>query len=151
MRMLIQTPYNETTSEIIAAAIDVHRALGPGLLESAYIRCEFGARGMPFGCEVAIPLWYKGIELDQGYRVDLIVENTVVVEVKSVETVMPVHRAQVLTYLKLTSCPIGLLINFNEALLVDGVHRIMNPALRSAETAEPRLARRHEATEDGRN
>jgi len=129
--MLIQTPYNETTSEIIAAAIDVHRALGPGLLESAYMQClryELGARKMPFSCEVVIPLSYKGIELDQGYRVDLIVENTVVVEVKSVATVMPVHRAQVLTYLKLTSCPIGLLINFNEALLVDSVHRILNPA-----------------------
>jgi len=129
--MLIQTPYNETTGEIIAAASEVHRALGPGLLESAYMRClryELGARGMPFGYEVAIPRSYKGIELDQGYRIDLIVENTVVVEVKSGETVMPVHRAQVLTYLKLTSCPVGLLINFNEALLVDGVHRIMNPA-----------------------
>ena len=130
--MLIQTPYNDTTSEIIAAAIEVHRALGPGLLESAYMRClryELATRGMPFGCEVAIPLSYKGMELDQRYRIDLIIENAVVVEVKSVEMVMPVHRAQVLTYLKLTSCPIGLLINFNEALLVDGVHRILNPAL----------------------
>ncbi len=128
--MLIPTPYNQTTSAIIGAAIDVHRILGPGLLESAYTRClkhELSARSMRFSSEIAIPLSYKGIERDQSYRVDLIVENSVVVEVKSVETVMPVHRAQLLTYLKLTSCPIGLLINFNEATLVDGVHRIMNP------------------------
>jgi GxxExxY protein len=92
------------------------------------LRYELGARNTRFSSEVAIPLSYKGIQLDQGYRVDLIVESTVVVEMKSVETVLPVHRAQVLTYLKLTSCPIGLLINFNEAVLIDGVHRIMNPA-----------------------
>ena len=131
--MLLQTPYIETTSKIIAAAIEVHRALGPGLLESAYTRClryELRARSMPFSWEVEIPLSYKGVELDQGYRMDLIVENAVVIEVKSVEAVLPVHKAQVLTYLKLTSCPIGLLINFNEALLIDGVHRILNPALR---------------------
>jgi hypothetical protein len=105
--MLIQTPYNETTSEIIGAAIDVHRILGPGLLESTYARClryELDTRRMRVSTEVSIPLSYKGMQLDQRYRIDLIVENT--------------------------SCPIGLLINFNQAALVDGVHRIMNPDLR---------------------
>ena len=134
--MLIEAPYNTTTSEIIGAAIEVHRALGPGLLESAYLRClkhELGERKLRFVTEVAIPLSYKGIELDQGYRVDLIVESLVIVELKSVEAVIPVHRAQVMTYLKLTRCPIGLLINFNEARLIDGVHRILNPALARAE------------------
>jgi GxxExxY protein len=130
--MRIEAPYNTTTSAIIGAAIELHSALGPGLLESAYLRClkhELKQRGLRFVTELAIPLAYKGIELEQSYRVDLIVENLVVVEVKSVEVVLPVHRAQVMTYLKLTSCPVGLLINFNEARLVDGVHRIINPAL----------------------
>jgi len=129
--MQIEAIHNITTSQIIGAAIEVHRALGPGLLESAYLRGlkhELATRTMRVATEVALRLSYKGIELDQGYRVDLIVENTIVVEVKSVELVLPVHRAQVLTYLKLTSCPLGLLINFNEALLIDGVHRIVNPA-----------------------
>jgi GxxExxY protein len=133
--MLIEARYNVTTSAIIGAAIEVHRALGPGLLESAYLRClnyELGQRKLRFVTEVGIPLAYKGIDLEQGYRVDLIVEDLVVVEVKSIEAVIPVHRAQVMTYLKLTSCPIGLLINFNEARLVDGVHRILNPALTRA-------------------
>jgi GxxExxY protein len=134
--MLIAAPYNTTTSAIIGAAIEVHRALGPGLLESAYLRClkyELGQRKLRVVTEVVIPLAYKGIDLEQAYRVDVIVEDVVIVEVKSVESVMPVHRAQVMTYLKLTSCPIGLLINFNEARLVDGVHRILNPALTRAE------------------
>jgi GxxExxY protein len=129
--MQIEAIHNITTSQIIGAAIEVHRALGPGLLESADLRClkhELAMRKMRVAAEVNLRLSYKGIELDQGYRVDLIVEDTIVVEAKSVEVVVPVHRAQVLTYLKLTSCPVGLLINFNEALLVDGVHRIVNPA-----------------------
>ena len=129
--MQIEAIHNITTSQIIGAAIEVHRALGPGLLESAYLRClthELAIRKMRVAAEVNLRLSYKGIELDQGYRVDLIVEDTIVVEAKSVEVVLPVHRAQVLTYLTLTSCPLGLLINFNEALLVDGVHRIVNPA-----------------------
>ena len=129
--MQIEAAHNITTSQIIGAAIEVHRGLGPGLLESASLRClkhELAIRNMRVATEVALRLSYKGIELDQGYRVDLIVESTVVVEAKSVEVVLPVHRAQLLTYLKLTSCPIGLLINFNEALLIDGIHRIVNPA-----------------------
>ena len=129
--MQIEAVHNITTSQIIGAAIEVHRALGPGLLESAYLRClkhELAMRKRRVAAEVNLRLSDKGIELDQGYRVDLVVEDTIVVEAKSVEVVLPVHRAQVMTYLKLTSCPLGLLINFNEALLVDGVHRIVNPA-----------------------
>jgi len=129
--MQIEPIHNIATTQIIGAAIEVHRALGPGLLESAYLRClkhELAIRKMRIAAEVNLRLSYKGIELDQGYRLDLVVEDIIVVEAKSVEIVLPVHRAQVLTYLKLTSCPLGLLINFNEALLIDGVHRIVNPA-----------------------
>ena len=129
--MLIDSPHNPITHDIIGAAIEVHRVLGPGLLESAYLPClkhELGIRHMTFATEVAIHLSYKGVELRQGYRIDLIVDKLVIVEVKSVEVVLPVHKAQVMTYLKLTSCPIGLLINFNEARLIDGVHRIFNPS-----------------------
>ncbi|HEY1308279.1 MAG TPA: GxxExxY protein [Vicinamibacterales bacterium] len=130
--MLIDSPYNHITSQIIGAAIEVHRTLGPGLLESAYVPClkyELGLRHVTFAAEVAIPLSYKGVELGQGYRIDLIVEKLVVVEVKSVEVVLPVHKVQVMTYLKLTSCPVGLLINFDEARLIDGVHRVFNPSV----------------------
>jgi len=129
--MQIEVRYNVTTNEIIGAAIDIHRALGPGLLESAYLWClkhDLAARHLRLASEVSIPLTYRGKELGHSYRVDLIVENLVVVEVKSVEIVKPVHRAQLLTYLRLTRCPIGLLINFNEARLIDGVHRLVNPA-----------------------
>ena len=129
--MLIEAAHNVTTSQIIGAAIDVHRALGPGLLESVYAGClkrELQERKLRFVSERSIPVVYKGTTLDLSYRVDLIVEDRIVVEVKSVASVLPVHEAQLLTYLKLTACPIGLLINFNEAKLVDGVHRLVNPA-----------------------
>jgi GxxExxY protein len=129
--MLIQTSYNAITSEIIGAGIEVHRVIGPGLLESAYLCClkyELVQRELQIATEVAIPLSYKGREIGTGYRVDLIVDNVIIVEVKSVDVVLPVHRAQLMTYLKLTSCPIGLLMNFNEARLIDGVHRLVNPA-----------------------
>ena len=128
--MLAKSKYNATTNEIIGAAIDVHRVLGPGLLESLYVPClrhELTARGLRFVTEAAIPVSYKGIALGGNYRVDLIVEDRVVVEVKSMAAVLPVHKAQVLTYLKLTACPMGLLINFNVAKLIDGVHRLVNP------------------------
>jgi GxxExxY protein len=128
--MLVKSKHNATTNEIIGAAIDVHRALGPGLLESLYALClrrELTARGLRFVTEVTIPVSYKGVALGANYRVDLIVEDRVIVEVKSIAAVLPVHKAQVLTYLKLTACPMGLLINFNVAKLVDGVHRLVNP------------------------
>ena len=127
--MLIESPHNQTTELIIGAAIEVHRAIGPGLLESIYTRClrfELKERRLNFATEVRIPITYKRQDLGDHYRVDLIVEDVVVVEVKSVADVLPVHRAQVLTYLRLTGCEIGLVINFNEATLVEGVHRVMN-------------------------
>lgn len=129
--MLIKDTDNATTSKIIGAAIDVHRVLGPGLVESTYAGClrrELGDRNLRYISEQLIPVVYKGTTLDMSYRIDLIVEDRVIVEVKSVATVLPVHEAQLLTYLKLTACPIGLLINFNEAKLIDGVHRLVNPA-----------------------
>ena len=128
--MLADTPFNALTSQIISAAIDVHRALGPGLLESTYSSClkfELTARQRRYTTERLIPIVYKGSLLEGGYRVDLIVENTVVVEIKSVERLVPVHQAQLLTYVGLTGCPAGLLINFNVPKLVEGVKRVINP------------------------
>lgn len=128
--MLIEAPFNETTGEIIAAAIEVHRTLGPGLLESTYSEClqwELGTRKLRYTTQHPLPLVYKGRTLSASYRVDLIVEDCVVVEVKAVASVLPVHRAQVLTYLRLTGCPAGLLINFHVAKLMDGVSRILLP------------------------
>jgi GxxExxY protein len=128
--MIIDAALNLTTGQIIGAAIEVHRILGPGLLESTYTEClkiELDNRELRYVSELSIPIVYKGTTLSSAYRIDLIVDERVVVEVKSVATLLPVHDAQVLTYLKLTARPLGLLINFNEARLVDGVHRIVNP------------------------
>lgn len=117
---------NEITAAIIGAAIEVHRQLGPGLLESAYIEClcrELILRGIPFEREKPLPLEYKSVHLECGYRLDLLVAGCVVVEVKSVEALAPVHDAQLLTYLKLGGWRVGLLINFNVAVLKSGIHR----------------------------
>lgn len=117
---------NKTTETIIGAAIEVHRALGPGLLESAYAEClcrELSVRGVSFERERALPLEYKGIRLECGYRLDLLVANLVVVEVKAVEALAPVHEAQLLTYLRLGGWQLGLLINFNVELLKQGIRR----------------------------
>jgi len=117
---------NEITEAIIGAAIEVHRALGPGLLESAYRQClchELQLRGLPFVCERPLPVIYKGLRLDCGYRVDLIVAEAVVVELKTVDHLAPVHDAQLLTYLRLGGWKLGLLINFNVAVLRNGIHR----------------------------
>jgi GxxExxY protein len=114
------------TKSIIGAAIDVHRALGPGLLESAYQVClahELRKKGHQCETEVPLPVTYDGLRLDCGYRMDLVVDDAVVVEVKSVEKVHGIHEAQLLTYLRLSGKPRGLLINFNEALLKNGLHR----------------------------
>jgi len=116
------------THHIIGAAIDVHRELGPGLLESTYEECmcaELRLRSLPFERQVALPVIYKGKPLDCGYRLDLIVEG-VIVEIKAVERVLPVHQAQLLTYLKLKRLPLGLLINFHVATLRSGITRIVN-------------------------
>jgi GxxExxY protein len=123
---------NSITEQIIGAAIEIHRALGPGLLESAYLACllfELGQRGLQCRSEVSLPVVYKGVRLDCGYRIDLIVEETVIVELKAVEKLLPVHDAQLITYLKLTGKPIGLLINFNVPLLKDGVRRLVSPSV----------------------
>jgi GxxExxY protein len=116
------------TERIIGAAIEVHRALGPGLLESAYETClshELSGRAVSFRRQVPIPVRYKGIDLDCGYRADLVVEDEVVVEIKTVERLTALHEAQLLTYLKLAGLRTGLLINFNTAVLKDGVKRLV--------------------------
>ncbi len=115
--------HEDLTDKIIGAAIEVHRALGPGLLESAYEEClcrEFNLRGLTFQRQVPLPVEYKGVKLDCGYRLDLVVQDAVVLELKCVEHVLPVHEAQLLTYLKLTGRHVGIIINFNVATLVRG-------------------------------
>jgi len=117
---------NDLTHEVIGASIEVHRKLGPGLLESAYRRClrrELMLRGIPYRKEYPLPLEYKGIRLECGYRVDILVGGLVPVEVKSVQALAPIHDAQLLTYLRLGGWRVGLLINFNVVVLKDGIHR----------------------------
>ena len=126
--MLVEATFNRTTHEIIGAAIEVHRNLGPGLLESVYMPClqyELATRKLRFVAERSIPIIYKEMQLDAKYRIDLLVEDVVIVEVKSIDCVMEIHKAQVLTYMRLTGCPAGLLINFNVAKLIDGVTRLI--------------------------
>jgi GxxExxY protein len=123
---LSRIPVNVLTREIIGAGIAVHRELGPGLLESAYQQCmrqELALRGIPFRREVPIPLEYRGNRLECGYRLDLLVANTVVVEVKAIEALAPTHEAQLLTYLRLGGWNVGLLMNFNVVVLKDGIRR----------------------------
>ena len=117
---------NELTHDIIGAAIEVHRHLGPGLLESSYREClcrELLLRGIDFRKEFRLPLQYKGINLDCGYRVDILVEDLVLVELKAIYALAPVHEAQLLTYLRLGGWKVGLLINFNVAVLKNGIRR----------------------------
>ena len=117
---------NELSYRIIGAAIEVHRTLGPGLLESTYREClcrELSLRGINFRRECGVPLEYKGIKLDCGYRMDLLVQDLVVVEIKAIEALAAVHDAQLLTYLRVGGWKVGLLINFNVVVLKDGIHR----------------------------
>ena len=123
---------NSITSQVIGAAIAVHRHLGPGLFESVYLKClleELKTTGRTLETERPVPVIYKGVKLDCGFRLDLIVDGKVIVEVKSLTQVAPVHRAQMLTYLVLTGCQAGLLINFNVDKLTDGVRRVARPDL----------------------
>jgi GxxExxY protein len=116
------------TEEIIGAAIEVHRELGPGLLESAYEIClahELAARGLRVERQVPLPVRYKGVELDCGYRLDLVVEGAVIIELKAVKGFEPIHTAQLLTYLRLSDQRVGLLLNFNVALLKQGIKRVV--------------------------
>jgi len=118
-----QLIYEELTEQIIGAAIEVHKAIGPGLLESVYQECmchELNLRGLRFRREVVVPVVYKGVALDCGYRLDMIVEETVILELKSAARIIPVHEAQLLTYLKLLNKPVGFIINFNVPILRAG-------------------------------
>jgi GxxExxY protein len=120
--------FDQITEKIIGAAIEVHRALGPGLLEAVYEEClchELALRKVAFKRQVSLPVVYKGISLDCGYRLDLLIEEKVVVEIKSVEIIVPIHKAQLLTYLKIGGWKGGLLINFNVPLLKTGIDRIV--------------------------
>ena len=119
---------NKITESIIGSAIEVHRTLGPGLLESIYQKClsqEFILRGISFQQQKQLPVIYKGIRFPCGYRIDFVVADTVVIEIKTVEKILPIHQAQILTYMKLSFCKVGLLINFNAHLLTKGIKRFI--------------------------
>jgi len=120
---------NEITEKVIGCAIEVHKLLGPGLLESAYLEClfyELQKTGLYVEKQKPLPLIYKGMKLDAGYRIDILVESKVILELKSVEALNDIHIAQVLTYMKLSDCKLGLLMNFNVLRLVDGLKRLVN-------------------------
>ena len=115
------------TGKIIGAAIEIHRALGPGLLESVYETClayELQLRKMKVECQKQMTVFYKDVMLDCGYRADLVVENKVIIEIKSVSSIAPIHQAQLISYLRLSDCRVGLLINFNVKMLKEGIRRI---------------------------
>lgn len=118
---------NGITERIIGAAIDVHRALGPGLLESAYEAClyhELVESGLSVAQQVPLPVVYREVKLDCGYRLDLLVENAVIAEIKAAERLLPIHQAQLLSYLRLSGCHVGLLLNFNVKVLKQGIRRV---------------------------
>ena len=120
---------NKLSELIIGAAISVHRELGPGLLESTYEAClayELADKNINFEQQKSFPVKYRGITIDCGYRIDLSVEDKIILELKAVEHIEPIHKAQLLTYLKLTGCKLGLLINFNVKLLKNGIIRLIN-------------------------
>ena len=120
---------NEVSGQIVDASMKVHTALGPGLLESAYEGClayELRKRGLKVAAQLGLPVVYEGVNIDVGYRIDLLVEDTVIVELKSVDKLAPIHEAQLLTYLKLSGRRLGLLMNFNVVHLKDGIKRMVN-------------------------
>ena len=124
--MIEENQINRIPERIIGAAIEVHRALGPGLLESTYQAClahELRQQGLEVEKERELPVTYKGVTLDCGYRIDLLVEHTMIVELKAVQELTVIHEAQILSYLKLSGCPVGLLINFNVRQLTEGIKR----------------------------
>jgi GxxExxY protein len=136
--MKSEAELNEITRKIIGAAIEVHRALGPGLLESSYQAClayELAQRDLKFRQQVELPLIYKEVHLDCGYRLDLVVEDAVVVELKAIDGLLPVHEAQLISYLKLGDYRLGLLINFNVKILKKSVRRFVNELMTSAVSA----------------
>ena len=120
---------NKVTEAIISVAVDVHRALGPGLLESAYEACmvyDLAKAGLKVEQQKPLPIVYRGIKLECAYRLDLMIDNEVIVEIKSVEKLLPIHQAQLLSYLKLSECKVGLLINFNVKMLKNDIKRVVN-------------------------
>lgn len=120
---------NALSGKVVDAAIEVHRHLGPGLLESAYESClawELTQRGLEFRRQVELPVHYKGEQLEVNFRIDILVQDLIIIEIKAVEKVLGVHEAQVITYLKLSGCPLGLLLNFNTKLMKDGIRRFRN-------------------------
>lgn len=122
-------PINQLSGKIVDICFDIHRKLGPGLLESVYeeiLTYELGKKGIYLERQRAVSAWWKGIKMDIGFRADLIVENRIIIEIKSVEQLAPVHYKQLLTYLKLTDIKLGLLVNFNEALIKNGIRRVVN-------------------------
>ena len=122
-----ETQRDSLSEQVIGLAIEVHRALGPGLLESTYEAClchELSEHGIPFARQIPLPVIYKGVRLDCGYRLDLVVAEELVVELKSVDKMLPVHHAQLLTYLKLSGFQTGLILNFNVPMLKDGIKRL---------------------------
>jgi GxxExxY protein len=125
---LIEHSTNRVSERAIGAAIEVHRQLGPGLLESSYHTCfcrELELREIPHQSQVALPLEYKGVQIAKGYVIDLLIENALIVEIKSVDKLLPVHSAQLMTYMRLQKVLSGLLINFNVATLLHGIRRIL--------------------------
>ena len=119
---------NKTTEAVIGAAIEVHKHLGPGLLESAYEEClchELKLRNIPFKRQVPLPINYKGVELDCSYRIDVLVNDEVVVELKAIDQILPIHEAQTLTYMRLGGWKVGLILNFNVPILIKGVKRLV--------------------------
>ncbi|HUV88760.1 MAG TPA: GxxExxY protein [Anaerolineae bacterium] len=119
----------EIAKTIVDAAIKVHRALGPGLLESAYQAClayELRKRGLRVECELVLPVVYDGQQIDAGYRIDMLVENCIIIENKTVDQLLPIHEAQLLTYLKLRDCRLGFLLNWNVTLMKYGIKRMVN-------------------------
>lgn len=120
---------NALSSLVIGAALEVHKTLGPGLMESAYEVClchELSLRGIPHQSQILLPVKYKGIQINADYRIDILVDDCLLLELKSVEKVLPIHKAQTLTYLRLSSLWLGLVINFNVEMLRDGIHRVVN-------------------------
>ena len=120
--------FDELSQKMIGRAIEVHRNLGPGLLESTYrqcLACELSHAGIPFQMEVPLPVRYKEVLFDCGYRIDLLVSGDLIVEIKCVETLLPIHQAQILTYMRLSKIPVGLIINFNVTKLQNGIKRFV--------------------------
>jgi GxxExxY protein len=128
-RVRISVEIERLTTGVVDSVFNVHKELGPGLLESAYEAClshKLGLRGIKHHLQLPVPLHYKGIRVEIGYRADVVVEEKLLLELKAVDKLLPIHTAQVVTYLRLKKFPLGLLINFNEVLIKSGIHRILN-------------------------